>query len=120
MLNLTSIMLGSRQPHVLAAFYAQVFGKPADMAEGTWYSWQAGKTYFAIGEHSDVTGAAKEPQRVIFNFETKDVKAESERLKALGATVIKEPYELEGMEIATFADPDGNYFQLMTPWDSGN
>jgi len=34
----------------------------------------------------------------------------------LGAVSIKEPYEIEGMWIATLADPDGNYFQLMNPW----
>jgi predicted enzyme related to lactoylglutathione lyase len=33
--------------------------------------------------------------------------------------VVKEPYELQGMWIATFADPDGNYFQLMSPWEEG-
>jgi predicted enzyme related to lactoylglutathione lyase len=31
--------------------------------------------------------------------------------------VVKEPYELQGMWIATFADPDGNYFQLTSPWE---
>ena len=41
---------------------------------------------------------------------------EFERIKAAGAEVVKEPYEIEGMWIATFADPDGNYFQLMSPW----
>jgi predicted enzyme related to lactoylglutathione lyase len=29
--------------------------------------------------------------------------------------VIKEPYEMEGGWIATLADPDGNYFQLVSP-----
>jgi predicted enzyme related to lactoylglutathione lyase len=56
---------------------------------------------------------------VILNFETKEVKDEFERIKGAGATVVKEPYEIEGMWIATFADPDGNYFQLMSPWEEG-
>ncbi len=38
-------------------------------------------------------------------------------MKAAGAVVIKEPYEMQGMWIATLADPDGNYFQLMSPWE---
>ena len=41
-----------------------------------------------------------------------------ERFKAAGATVVREPYGFEeapGSLIATFADPDGNYFQLQTP-----
>ncbi len=56
--------------------------------------------------------------KVIINLETKEVKEEYERIKGIGATVVKELYEMEGAQIATFADPDGNYFQLMTPWES--
>jgi predicted enzyme related to lactoylglutathione lyase len=56
---------------------------------------------------------------MMFNFETKEVKEEFERIKETGATVVKEPYEMgEGMMIATFSDPDGNYFQLMSPWNN--
>ncbi len=117
MLNLNSIMVGSSQPQVLADFYEKVFGKPADMAEGDWHGWSVGSVFFSVGAHSEVKDKAKEPQRLIFNFETKEVKEEFERIKNIGATVIKEPYELEKMWIATFADPDGNYFQLMTPWE---
>jgi predicted enzyme related to lactoylglutathione lyase len=53
----------------------------------------------------------------MLNFETPQVVEEFERIKAIGATVIKEPYgmgEGEG-SIATLADPDGNFFQLMNP-----
>ena len=42
-------------------------------------------------------------------------------MKAAGAIVIKEPYGFEGYPdamIATLADPDDNYFQLMTPMDA--
>ena len=43
---------------------------------------------------------------------------EFERIKAIdGAKVVKEPYEMQGSWIATLSDPDGNYFQLMTPWE---
>jgi predicted enzyme related to lactoylglutathione lyase len=42
----------------------------------------------------------------------------AERLKAAGATVVQEPYQ-PGEEpdgwIATFSDPDDNYFQLIIP-----
>jgi predicted enzyme related to lactoylglutathione lyase len=49
------------------------------------------------------------------------VKSEFDRFVAAGATVIQEPYGPggdgeEGL-IATLADPDGNYFQLMSPME---
>jgi predicted enzyme related to lactoylglutathione lyase len=109
-------MIGSAQPKVLADFYTKVLGKP-EWAEDGWYGWKVGDTQFTIGEHSEVKGKAKEPQRVILNFESKQPKAQYQRIKELGATVIKELYQMEGMWIATFADPDGNYFQVMSPWD---
>jgi predicted enzyme related to lactoylglutathione lyase len=117
MLKLSSIMIGSEQPKVLAEFYEKIFGKPVDWVEDGWYGWQAGDTYLMIGEHSEVKGKAKEPQRVILNLETSEVKREFGRIKDLGASVIKDPYEMGGAWIATFADPDGNYFQLTSPWD---
>jgi predicted enzyme related to lactoylglutathione lyase len=116
-LNLNQVMIGSEHPETLGEFYAGVFDRPADMKEGGMYGWRFGATFLSIIEHSDVKGKAAEPQRVILNLETKEVQAEFDRIQATGATVVKEPYELQGMWIATFADPDGNYFQLMSPWE---
>lgn len=116
MLNLNSIMVGSENVKAMAEFYEKVFQRKADMVEGSFYGWSVGHTFFSVGEHSEVHGKSQEPSRLIFNLETTEVKEEFERIKAVGATVIKEPYEMQGAWIATLADPDGNYFQLMTPW----
>ncbi len=117
MLNLNSVMIGTKQPQVLATFYEKIIGKPAEMVDvdnGFW-GWQVGSAYFSVLEHSEMGGKAKDPGRVMMNFETTQVKEEFERMKAAGAVVIKEPYGMEGGWIATLADPDGNYFQLVTP-----
>ncbi|MFN8412093.1 MAG: VOC family protein [Anaerolineales bacterium] len=117
MLNLNSVMLGTKQPLVLTAFYEKLFGKPADMAdqENGFWGWQVGNVFMGILTHSEMSGNSKEPGRVMINFETPQVKEEFERIKALGGTVVKEPYEMGSGLIATLADPDGNYFQLMNP-----
>jgi predicted enzyme related to lactoylglutathione lyase len=117
MLNLNSIMIGTQQTKVLATFYEKVFGKPADMVdtENGFFGWQVGSAYLSILEHSEMGGNTKDPGRVIINFETSQVKEEFERIKAIGGIVIRAPYEMEGGWIATLADPDGNYFQLITP-----
>ncbi len=117
MLNLNSIMVGTKQPKALTTFYEKVIGKPPDMtdAENGFSGWQVGSAYFSVLEHSEMGGNSKDPGRLIFNFETTQVKEEFERIKAVGAVVIREPYEMGGGWIATLADPDGNYFQLVTP-----
>ena len=119
MLNLNSIMIGTKQPQALATFYEKVIGKPADMVdrENGFFGWQVGSTYLSVLEHSEMMGSTKDPGRVMFNFETTQVKEEFERIRALGGLVIREPYEIGGGWVATLADPDGNYFQLVTPME---
>ena len=117
MLNLNTIMIGTTRSKELVAFYEKVLGKPADMVseEHGFYGWQAGSCYFAVLEHSQMVGTAKDPGRIMLNFETSQVKEEFERIKALGATVISAPNAMGEGWLATLADPDGNYFQLVTP-----
>ena len=117
MLKLNNIMVGTRDPKAMARFYENVFGRPADLNEDDqWFTWNTSeKTSLSFGPHSEVAGRAKEPQRFILNMETPEVQKEFARLTKAGATVIKEPYEMGGAWIATLADPDGNYFQLVSP-----
>lgn len=122
-LNLNSIMLGSEEPKKLADFYTKVLGAPnpawSDEANG-WFGFEAGDGSVAIGPHSEVKGKSQQPARMMLNFETADVTGEFERIKSTGAVVVAEPYEPEGgggMQMCTFADPDGNYFQLASPWN---
>ncbi len=120
MLNLNSFMIGSKKPQVMAEFYQKVFGRKADMIDGDWHGWAVGNGFLTVGGHSEVKDSAVEPQRLIFNFETTEVQKEFDRITGLGATVIKAPYQMGAMWIATLADPDGNYFQLLTPWSDSN
>jgi predicted enzyme related to lactoylglutathione lyase len=119
-LNFNSVLIGSSQPEVLSEFYAGVFGRPADMNDQGYHGWQVGSSFLTVGPHSEVQGQAKEPARILLNFETSEVKAEFDRLSQLGVTVIKAPYTMDESEsgwIATLADPDGNYIQLMSPFE---
>lgn len=117
MLNFNSVMLGTKQVEVMGKFYEAVLGRPADMPEGG-FGWTIGSCFLMIMEHSEVADTTQEPARIMLNFETSEVKVEFDRMKEIaGVTVVKEPYEIGGGWVATLADPDGNYLQLVTPWD---
>ncbi len=117
MLNLNSIMIGTKQLKALSTFYEKVIGKPPDVVDSKngFVGWQVGGCFVGVLEHSAMGGSTKDPGRVMLDFETTQVQEEFERVKAAGAVVVRAPYELDGGWIATLADPDGNYFQLMTP-----
>ncbi len=117
MLSFNSASIGTLQSKALVAFYQGVFGKAPDMAdtEQGFHAWQVGKSYFMILDHSEMKGKTKDPGRIMLNFETPQVRQEFERLKALGAGVVKAPYQIGNNWIATLSDPDGNYFQLVSP-----
>ena len=119
MLTLNTIMVATQQPEVLAAFYEKVLGKPPDMAdrEHGFFGWQVGMGYFSVLDHSEMGGKTKDPGRIMLNFETSQVQAEFDRITALGGSVIRAPYSMGEAWIATLADPDGNYFQLVSPME---
>jgi predicted enzyme related to lactoylglutathione lyase len=116
-MNLNSILIGSENPQRLAEYYTKLFGKPG-WDDGGYVGWLIGSGGLTVGPHSDVHGTNPEPGRLIVNIETPDVKGEFARLQAAGATVVREPYSFEMASeawIATLSDPDGNYFQLVSP-----
>lgn len=120
-MKFNGVMLGSDNPKVLGEFYTKVFGKPG-WDEGGWYGYDIGGGNLMIGPHSEVKGRNDSPGRLMLSIETDDLKGEASRIKELGTEVIAEPYQPSPDDnadtwLATFADPDGNYFQLATPWE---
>lgn len=118
MLSFNSLLLFSDNPRKLAEFYKKVFNIDPTWEDGDWAGFLVGSGFISIGSHSKVKGKNTAPERMMFNLETANVKEEFDRIKGYGTKVVAEPYnpsEDEGMLIATFEDPDGNYFQLMSP-----
>lgn len=118
MVRFNSLLIFSENPQVLAEFYEKVFDTKPGWTEGDYSGFQVGDGYIMVGPHDKVKGKSQNPERIMFNLESDDVQKDFDRIKGVGATVIAEPYhpgEAEEMMLATFADPDGNYFQLATP-----
>ncbi|OGO54267.1 MAG: hypothetical protein A2V85_17330 [Chloroflexi bacterium RBG_16_72_14] len=116
-MNFNSVLIGSEDPQRLADYYTRLFGEPM-WRDGGYTGWLIGSGAITVGPHSEVKGSNASPGRIILNIESEDVQGDFERLKAAGATVVREPYTFEdtpGAWIATLADPDDNYFQLMSP-----
>jgi predicted enzyme related to lactoylglutathione lyase len=120
-MKLSGILIGSEDPARLTEYYTRVFGKPGWDSDG-FVGWMFDGGWVVVGHHDQVKGKSAHPGRIIWNLETTDVQGDFEKLKAAGATVVKEPYhpgQMEEGQIATFEDPDGNYFQLMSPMEAG-
>ena len=116
-MNLNGILIGSEDPQRLSEYYTKLFGEPG-WNQGGYVGWTVGSGWITVGPHDEVQGKNAHPGRLIWNIETPDVKGDFDRLVAAGAIVVKEPYnpgeEGEG-SICTLADPDDNYFQLISP-----
>ena len=117
-MNFNSILIGSEDPARLAEYYTRLFGEPA-FSDGGYTAWQLGTGWITVGPHDQVTGKNAHPGRLLWNIESADVQSDFDRLKSAGATVVREPYGMGELSdeghIATFSDPDDNYFQLMSP-----
>jgi predicted enzyme related to lactoylglutathione lyase len=118
-MDFNSILIGTDNKDAMVEYYTKVLGEPTYTDE-SYAGWHLGSGWVNIGAHSEVHGRNAAPGRLIWNIETTDVQGEFDRMKAAGATVVAEPYGFEGYpdsKIATFEDPDGNYFQLTTPME---
>jgi predicted enzyme related to lactoylglutathione lyase len=118
-MQFNSILIGSEDPQRLVDYYTKLFGSPT-MSDGGYTGWQLGSGFVTVGPHDQVHGKNAQPGRIIWNVETADVKADFDRFVTAGAIVVREPYDFEEMPgswIATLADPDDNYFQLMSPME---
>ena len=118
-MDFNSILIGSEDPARLAAYYTKVLGEPGFSGDG-YTGWKIGSGFVTVGPHSDVKGTNATPGRLIWNITSADVRGDFARMKAAGAIVVVEPYDFElggTTTIATFADPDGNYFQLTSPME---
>jgi predicted enzyme related to lactoylglutathione lyase len=111
-----ALNIGSEDPKRLADYYKKLFGKPA-MEGGGYASWDIDGSLITVGPHDEVKGKNAHPGRLLWSILTPDAKTEFARLKAAGATVVRELYQDKDAPqfwIATFSDPDDNYFQIVT------
>lgn len=118
--GIESVLLFSEDAKKLAKFYEEKVGlkitfeavmdKDDDMYE---FKMKSGSPLYVI-HHSKVKGKNQKPERIMFNLEVDDVEKEVKRLKKNKVKLVQDIYHVEGYGyIATFADIDGNYFQLV-------
>jgi len=104
-----SLLVGSSQVDAMKDWYRRAF----DVTENEMGAFQFGNVQFFIEEHSDVSGATKEPARVIVNLDVDDCRAFESRLEQMGATWVRKVEQMPFGLIGTVADPDGNYVQII-------
>jgi predicted enzyme related to lactoylglutathione lyase len=110
------IILHTENPGRLIDFYRDVVGLTPkfEVTPGAFNTGSASFVDLIVEPHSEVTGAAREPQRVMLNFVVDDAVAEQRRLEACDVRFIRPATDEPGVGLfATFADPDGNYCQLI-------
>lgn len=118
MAQVVSLHINTDQPEALGTFYQQLFGVEPAWSSDEVTGFMMGGFRLEIAKHDQVSGKNNSPARLFFDVMVDDVRAEFDRIIGLGATVVQEPYEFADedmrMVIATLADLDGNYFQLVS------
>lgn len=109
-------ILHTGDPERLVGFYKDIVGLTPqfDVTPGAFRAGSSSFVDLIIEPHSEVAGSSKEPARMLLNFVVDDALAEQRRLKAADVRFIRDATEEPGVGLfATFADPDGNYCQLI-------
>lgn len=109
-----ALNIGSEEPKALIEYYRALLGEPA-IERGGYASWDIAGSFITVGPHTDVKGKNAQPGRVMWSIMSSDITSDYERYKAAGANIVRELYRDPDAPflIATFSDPDGNYFQIV-------
>jgi predicted enzyme related to lactoylglutathione lyase len=117
--RLDTITIHSENPSELAKFYQETVGlnepMEAEIGEGdNAFLFEMEGTTLAIVSDPKIRGNNPQPERVVFNLEVSNIDEDVERVAKSGAKKVTDTYHIEGYGfVATFEDPDGNYFQLV-------
>ena len=115
--RIVGIVLGSRAPGRLAAWYRQVLG----LGDGDAVV-MAGGVKLSFTSDVDIGPTTAEPDRLVLNFVVEDIEAVEARLVAMEAVWVRELERAPWGIIGTVLDPDGNYVQIIetirgnAPW----
>ncbi|MFG3341815.1 VOC family protein [Glycomyces sp. NPDC048151] len=115
MLKLTDFIIDCPEPMKLAAFYAEVTGRPVKDT-GSWISIEFGEIELAFQQVDDFRPSSwpddEHPKQFHLDFEVDDIDSEEQRLTALGATLRKDFTGEEGYGWRIYTDPVGHPFCL--------
>ncbi|MEX2267159.1 MAG: VOC family protein [Acidimicrobiia bacterium] len=104
-----SLLIGSSQADAMKDWYRKAF----DIKENDMGAFEFGAVQLFIEAHSEVSGATKEPARVIINLDVDDCRGLGQHLTGMGARFVREVEQEPFGLIGTLADPDGNYVQII-------
>lgn len=98
----------------MRSFYVDVLGLEPRSDRPGFVNFEFGDQRLTIALHDDVSGATREPNRVMVNLATDAIEISYQRAKDAGAPQIRPPSpEPWGGRVATTADPDGNRVQFL-------
>jgi predicted enzyme related to lactoylglutathione lyase len=98
----------------MVPFYRDTMGLTVHSVQPNFVAFTFNGVRLSVGLHSEVSGATREPYRIMINLGVSDIHNVYRELSARGVEFLRPPErEHWGGWVATFRDPDGNILQLL-------
>jgi predicted enzyme related to lactoylglutathione lyase len=115
--SICGTILMSRNPEGLARFYAEALGLTFEREDhgGLAPHWgvDVGTVHFGIHPPENFRSPTSGQGSVILTFDVDSLAECASRLQALGAACIQPPHDEGFGVVASYADPDGNRFEVV-------
>lgn len=106
-----ALTIDTENPQALAAWWSKVLGVAIGFDHGVLVTLATPRDWIPL-QFFKAEGLTKHRSRVHPDFKTPDLDRETERLVALGASVVQK-HVFPQFRYTTLTDPDGNYFDLI-------
>ena len=98
----------------MARFYRDRLGLTPRTSKPDFINFDWRGVRLSLSVHDGVSGASRDPLRIMVNLAVDDIRAVHARLHRAGVVFTRLPEAEEwGGQVATFLDPDGNLLQLL-------
>jgi len=115
--SICGIILASSNPRDLAKFYSVALGLEFEREEHgnllEHYGVDIGQVHFGIHPPENLRMSSTGNASISIAFNVKSLKEAISRLEGLGAAQIAAPHDEGFGMVATYADPAGNYFEIV-------
>jgi predicted enzyme related to lactoylglutathione lyase len=98
----------------MARFYRERLGLTPRTSKPDFINFDWGGVRLSVSVHDRVSGASRDPLRIMINLAVDDIRTVHARLEKAGVVFTRPPEAEEwGGQVASFLDPDGNLLQLL-------
>ncbi|MDG1990138.1 MAG: hypothetical protein P8J51_02575 [Dehalococcoidia bacterium] len=111
--ELVGVIIWTQNFDIMSKFYLNTLMLEPKTIRNDFINFKWGKMKLSLAVHEDIQGKSKDKNRIMLNFEVKNIQRIYEQLLIKKVEFIRKPEDEGWGKVSSFLDPDENILQLL-------